>query len=88
MSSHVTPPREGHVEAAIHVMAHVGQRYHSRLVYDPSYLEIDHNAFKKCDWSKFYRDAKVAIPMNTPVACLWISIMQGTKCLADQEVVF
>ena len=33
--SHVALPREGHLETAIHIMAHVGQRYNSRLVYDP-----------------------------------------------------
>ena len=65
LSSHVALHREGHLEAAIHIMAHVGQRYNSRLVYDPLYLEIDHNFLKKCDWSEFYGDAKEAIPMNT-----------------------
>ena len=53
-------------EAAIHVMAHVGQRYNSRLVHHPLYPEVDHSVFKKCDWSEFYRDAKEAIPMNAP----------------------
>ena len=35
LSSHVALPRKGCLEAAIHVMAHVGQKYNSRLVYDP-----------------------------------------------------
>ena len=50
----------------MHFIAHVGQRYDSRLLYDPSYLEIDSSDFKKCDWSEFYMDAKEAIPMNMP----------------------
>ena len=58
LSSHVAFPREGHLEAAVHVMAHVGQRYNSRLVYDPTYPEIDHSVFKECDWLEFYKDAK------------------------------
>ena len=62
--SHVGLPREGHLEAATHVMAHVGQSYNSRLMYDPSYPEIDHSVFMKFDRSEFYRDAKEAIPMN------------------------
>ena len=62
--SHVALPREGHLEAAVHVMAHVGQRYNFRLVYVHSYPEIDYSAFKECDWSEFYRDAKEALPMN------------------------
>ena len=47
MSSHVALPREGHLDAAVHAMAHVGQRYDSRLVYNPSYSAIDDNVFKK-----------------------------------------
>ena len=66
LSSHVALPREGHLEAAINVMTHIGQRYDSRLVYDPSHQEIDDSVFKECDWSEFYRDAKVAIPVNAP----------------------
>ena len=66
LSSHVALPREGHLETAVHVMAHVGQRYNSRLVYDPLYLEIDHSVIKECDWSEFYRDAKEAVLVNTP----------------------
>ena len=66
LSSHVALPREGHLDSAVHVMAHVGQRYNSRLVYDPSYPEIDHSVFKKCDWSEFHRNAKEAIHVNAP----------------------
>ena len=49
LSSHVVLPREGHLEAAIHIMTHIGQRYNSRLVYDFSYPEIDCSVFSKCD---------------------------------------
>ena len=66
LSSHVALPREGYLEAVVHVMAHVGLRYNSRLVYDPSYPEVYHGNFKKCDWSEFYRDAKEAMQMNAP----------------------
>ena len=45
-------------------MAHIGPRYNSGLVYDPSYTETDHNVFVKWGWSEFYRDAKEAIPVN------------------------
>ena len=62
--SHVALPREEHLDTAVHVMVCVGQRYNSRLVFYPLYLEIDHSLFKKCDWSEFYRDAKEAVPVN------------------------
>ena len=60
MSSHVALPREGHFEAAVHAMVHVGQRYNFRLVYTPLYPEIDHSNLKDCDWSEYYRDAREA----------------------------
>ena len=66
LSSHAALPREGHLEGAVHVMAHIDQRYNSRLLYDPSYLEIDHSVFKECYWSKFCRDAKEEVPVNAP----------------------
>ena len=69
LSSHVALPREGHLEAAVHVMAHVGQKYNSRLVYDPLYPEIDHSVFKNCDWSEYYRNAKESIPVIAPEPC-------------------
>ena len=50
----------------MHVIVDIDQKYNSRLVYDPSYPEIDHSVFKECDWSEFYRDAKEAIPVNAP----------------------
>ena len=56
LSSHVAHPREGHLEAAVHVMAHIDQRYNSKLVHNPSYLEVDHSVFKKCD--RFLRGCK------------------------------
>ena len=46
-SSHVALHREGHLNAAVHAMAHVGQRYNSRLMYHLFYLEIDYNILKK-----------------------------------------
>ena len=66
LSSNVALPWERQLDVAVHVMAHVGQRYNSRLVYDCLYPEINHSVFKKCNWSEFYRDAKDAIPMNSP----------------------
>ena len=66
LSCYVAIPREGHLGAMVHVLAHVGQRHNSRLVYHLSYPEADHSSFKERDWSEFYRDAKEAIPLNAP----------------------
>ena len=48
--SHLAFPREGHLEAALHVMAYLKQKHNSRLVFDPTYPIIDESIFKDCDW--------------------------------------
>ena len=63
-SSHLALLGEGHFDAAVHVMACVGQKYNSSLVYDLSYPEMDHSIFKKYDWSEFYQDTKEALQLN------------------------
>ena len=57
---------KGHLDTAVHAMAHIGQRYKSWLVSTSSYTEIDHNVFKKCNWSQFYRDTNEAIHIFAP----------------------
>ena len=66
LSFYLALPRKAYLDAAVHVMTHVGERYDSRLVYNFSYLEIDCSVIKKCDCPEFYEDAKEAIPMNAP----------------------
>ena len=66
LSLRVALLREGHLDVAVHVMAHVGQIYNSILVYDPLYPEIDQCVFKRCDWSEFSMDVKEALSMNAP----------------------
>ena len=51
--SHLVLPREGHLNAGVHVMVYDGQKYNSRLICDPSYPDIAHNVLKKYDWSEF-----------------------------------
>ena len=53
LSSHIVLPRKGFLDASVYFMAHVGQRFISRLMYDLLYLEIDHNVFYNLDWSEF-----------------------------------
>ena len=47
-------------------MAYKEQKYNSRLVYNPTYPDIRHSVFKKCDWKGFYWDTNEAIPNNAP----------------------
>ena len=67
LSSHNAYPREGHFEAALHVMAYLKGKHNSRLPLDPSYPTIEREKFKKEDWTTFYGDVEEAIPPNAPV---------------------
>ena len=66
LASQLANPREGHLEVAFHIYAHLKNKHNSRLVFDPTYPEIDMSVFKECDWKHFYGDIKEAIPLNAP----------------------
>ena len=46
LSSHLAYPREGHLEAALHVMGYMKHKHNSRLVFDPTYPFVDLNTFE------------------------------------------
>ena len=62
LASFLMMPREGHLEAVFHVFQHLERKHNGRIVFDPSYPEIDRSAFKECDWKSFYGAATEAIP--------------------------
>jgi len=66
LSSHVVMPRKGHLDALFHLFAYLGKKHNARIVFDPSYPDIDMTVFKECDWKHFYGDVKEAIPPNAP----------------------
>ena len=66
MSSHSAMPREGHLQQLFHIFAYLKTHHNSRLVFDPTYPDIDYDVFEKRDWSSFYGDVKEAIPPNAP----------------------
>ena len=69
LSSYLCAPREGHLEAALYIMAHVGQRHNARLVLDPSYPDLKSIGLQEDPkWKDFYGDVKEAIPPNAPEA--------------------
>ena len=68
LASQLALPREGHLEAVLHIFGYLKSKYNSRLAFDPTYPEIDMNDFKVCDWREFYGDVKEAIPPNMPEA--------------------
>ena len=67
LASHLALPREGHLEAVFHVYAYLKGKHNSRLVFDPTYPEIDYSVFQENhEWKSFYGDVKEAIPLNAP----------------------
>lgn len=68
LSSHSAMPREGHLDAMLHLFAHLRQKHNSRLAFDPSYPSIDKRMFPKQDWSNMYHGAEEPIPRNAPEA--------------------
>jgi len=66
LASFAAMPREGHLEAALHVFAFLDKHHNTRLVFDPTYPPIDPDYFPSHDWAKFYGDVKESIPPNAP----------------------
>ena len=68
LSSHSAMPREGLLEAKLHIMGYLKLRHYIRLAFDPSCPNINHSNFWEFDWIDFYEGAVEAIPPN---AQLW-----------------
>jgi len=71
LASQLALPREGHLEALLHVFAYIEKKHNARVVYDPTYPEINDRDFKECEWKSFYGEVKEAIPPNAPVMRRW-----------------
>ena len=66
LSLHSTMPRQGHLEAALHIIGYLKLSHNSILVFDLSYPERDHSNFWEFDWTDFYESAVEAIPPDAP----------------------
>ena len=66
MSSYVAMPREGHMQQVLLIYAYLKIHHNARIVFDPTYPEIDENKFEKKDWSGMYGTTKEPIPANAP----------------------
>jgi hypothetical protein len=66
MSSYMAMPREGHLDAVLHIFGFLKNKYNSRMCFDPTVPYCDERAFKQCDWKEFYGDVAEAIPSNAP----------------------
>ncbi len=59
-------PREGHLETALHIMGYLKKKHNTRLVFDPTYPDIDMGDLPRYNWTKFYGDAKELMPADMP----------------------
>jgi hypothetical protein len=67
LSPHLCFPREGHLEAVLHVFAYLGIHHNARVVFDPTYPYVDIGTFIKTDWKSMYGDVKEIITSDDPV---------------------
>ena len=68
LSSHLAMPRDGHLQQLFHIFAYLKAHHNSRLVFDPTYPDIDYEKFEKEDWKSFYGKVKEELPENMPEA--------------------
>ncbi len=66
MASQMALPREGHLNAFMHIFGFLQINHNSQMVYDPSYPTINMNVFKPNDWKSFYGNVEESIPSNAP----------------------
>jgi hypothetical protein len=66
LSRYLVSPREGHLQQVFHLFAYLKHHKRSRMVFDDTEPYFDPTAFKTCDWSEFYPDAKEPLPPSMP----------------------
>ncbi len=66
LSSYSAMPREGHLEATLHVFSFLKSKSNSRLILDPMEPDVGKSDFVECDWREFYAGATKAIPPMPP----------------------
>ena len=58
LASHLTLPKEGHLDALLQIYAYLKKRHNSHIILDPTYLNEPQGEFIKCDWKEFYGNIK------------------------------
>ena len=62
MSSFIAAPRYGHLLQVLHIFTYLKCHHAARLVFDPSYPNINQEDFPRKYWSGFYGEEKKASP--------------------------
>jgi len=66
LSSFLAMPRDGHLQQVFHIFAYLKQHHNSRIVFDPTYPDLEYEKFERNEWKNFYGDMKEEIPDNIP----------------------
>jgi hypothetical protein len=53
MASQMAMPREGHLDAILHIFGFLRRKYNSRMAFDPTVTFVNESVFKKCNWKEF-----------------------------------
>ncbi|MFM7530855.1 MAG: Ty1/Copia family ribonuclease HI, partial [Nodosilinea sp.] len=64
MAAYNACPREGHIEAVMHIFSYLSCHERSRLVFDDAYPK--HEIPKKENWQEFYPEATDVLPPDMP----------------------
>jgi hypothetical protein len=66
MASQMASPREGHLDALLHMFGFLQINHNSRMAYNLTHPVIDTNVFKPNDWKSFCGNVEESIPSNVP----------------------
>ena len=67
LSSFLENPRRGHIESIFHIFSYLYSKHNARMVFDPTYPEIDMRNFKTYDWKELYGSATEALQPDAPI---------------------
>ena len=66
MSSHVMLPRVGHMMQVINIFRYLKHHPNARLVFNPTYPNINYDAFPINEWSNYYDAQAEEMPQDMP----------------------
>jgi hypothetical protein len=64
LASCVAAPQREQLDTIFHMFAYLEKKHNSRLVFDPTYPQINMDEFKECDWKEYYGEVMEAIPLT------------------------
>ncbi len=85
-------------------MGYLQLKHNLRLIFDPTYPDIDQTAFPSYDWMEFYGNMEEAIPPNMPSplgkdvdlrmmvdsdhACFGVMCIHIMACITDRDFTY